>query len=240
MPILSKINCLIVDDEPPARKIIGSYIGRIPQLHLVTECNNAIDAFTVLQGSVIDLIFLDIEMPQLKGTNFLKSLPSPPKTIITSAYTEYALEGYDLNIVDYLVKPIEFDRFVKAINKVFPYPEREVAKEEAVAKKEKERPFFYFRADRKMVKVFLSDILYIEGLKEYVRVVTKNSSLITKTSIVSLESMLPQDKFLRIHRSFIVSLDAINSFTSEIIEIGKAELPIGKVYRENVLHILNN
>lgn len=233
------LNCLIVDDEPPARKIIASYISRIPKLHLVTECSNAIDAFTVLQESVIDLLFLDIKMPQLKGTDFIKSLKSPPKTIIVSAYTEYALEGYDLNIVDYLVKPVEFERWLRAVDKVFPQQEKEAAKDEPVVIKERGRPFFYFRADRKMVKVFLSDILYIEGLKEYVRVVTKNGSLITKTSIVSLESMLPQDHFIRIHRSFIVSFDEINSFTNEIIEIGKAALPIGKVYRPHVMGLLN-
>jgi two-component system, LytTR family, response regulator len=241
MTVPSKINCLVVDDEPPARRVIKNYIERLPRLHLVAECGNAIDAFNILQEQSIDLIFLDIKMPQLKGIDFIKSLQWPPKIIFTTAFTDYALEGYELNIVDYLVKPIGFERFLKAVNKALPLAEKESSGDETniSQKKEKNRSFFYFRADRKMVKVFLTDIIYIESIKEYVKIVTKNQPIITKTSIISLESMLPADSFIRIHRSFIVSLNEIKSFTSELIEIGKTELPIGKSYRPGVLKILN-
>ncbi len=240
MSSLAKINCLIVDDEPPATKIIKSYIEKIPRLQLVRECNNAIDAFNVLQEEKIDLIFLDIKMPQLKGIDFLKSLKAPPKVIFTTAYTEYALQGYELSVVDYLLKPISFERFLKAVNKVMPTKDEQSSEESDIIKPEKGKSFFYFRADRKMVKILLSDILYIESIKEYVKIVTRTQTIITKNSIASLDSMLPNDRFIRIHRSFIVSIDEIKSFTHEIIELGKTELPIGKTYRQNVMSVLKN
>jgi two-component system LytT family response regulator len=235
MSIPPNLNCLVVDDEPPARAVIRNYIARIPQLKLVGECANAIEAFSILREHPVDIIFLDIKMPQMKGTDFVKSLKTPPKIIITTAYTEYALEGYELDIVDYLVKPIEFERFMKAVNKIL--LQKDVL--HTAPASEKKRHFFYFRADRKMVKIFLADIYYIESLKEYVKIVAKNQTIITKNSITSLESILPPDSFLRIQRSFIVSVDAISSFTNETIEIGKLQLPIGKLYRQKVLEFLN-
>jgi two-component system, LytTR family, response regulator len=235
MSISPNLNCLVVDDEPPARAVIRNYIARIPQLKLVGECANAIEAFSILREHPVDIIFLDIKMPQMKGTDFVKSLKTPPKIIITTAYTEYALEGYELDIVDYLVKPIEFERFMKAVNKIL--LQKDVL--HTAPASEKKRHFFYFRADRKMVKIFLADIYYIESLKEYVKIVAKNQTIITKNSITSLESILPPDSFLRIQRSFIVSVDAISSFTNETIEIGKLQLPIGKLYRQKVLEFLN-
>ena len=231
------IRCLIVDDEPPAREIIRRYIEQVPTLELVGECANAIQALTFLQQQVIDLVFLDIRMPQLNGNDFLKTLKNPPKIIFTTAYSEYALEGYDLDVIDYLLKPIPFDRFLKAVNKA---SQGAVEKPEVSFQQEdkKNESFVYFRADRKMVKVTLHDILYVESMKDYVKIITRNGTIITKQSITSVQAMLPEKEFVRNHRSFIVAMRHIKSFTSEIIEISDTEIPIGKLFRNEVLKAL--
>jgi DNA-binding LytR/AlgR family response regulator len=161
---------------------------------------------------------------------------NPPPVIFTTAHAEYALEGYELDVMDYLLKPIRFDRFVKAVNKVFQL--RGHAIEQAPVDEVKEESFVYFRADRKMVKVMLHDILFIESMKDYIKVFTCNGTIITKQSMTSVEAMLPEKQFIRTHRSFIVSLNKINSFTSELLEVGKTEIPIGKLFRSNVLKVL--
>ncbi|MCG2613056.1 LytTR family DNA-binding domain-containing protein [Terrimonas sp. NA20] len=230
------IRCLVVDDEPPAREIIRRYIEQIPGLQFSGECGNALQAFAFLQKNSVDLIFLDIRMPQLNGNDFLKTLKFPPKVIFTTAFAEYALEGYELDIVDYLLKPIQFDRFLKAVDKAFQLSQTKP--EPAGVEEKKNDSFVYFRADRKMIKVMLRDVLYIESMKDYIKVITNTETIITKQSISSVEAMLPEREFVRIHRSYIVSLTQIKSFTSEIIEIGKTELPIGKLYRNEVLKLL--
>jgi DNA-binding LytR/AlgR family response regulator len=232
----TKIRCLIVDDEPPAREIIRRYIEQVPNVELVGECSNAMDALVQLQRKPIDLLFLDIRLPQLTGTDFLKTLRQPPKVIFTTAYQEYALEGYELDAVDYLLKPIRFDRFIKAINKAFQLSGyKQMPEETPVIENHQQESFVYFRAERKMVKIMLSDILYIESMKDYVKVVMTDGSLVTKQSITSVEAMLPAKSFIRCHRSFIVSLAHIKTFTAEVIEIGKTEIPIGKLYRHTAL-----
>jgi DNA-binding LytR/AlgR family response regulator len=231
-----RIRCLVVDDEPPARDILKRYIEEIPTLEIVNECANAMQAITAIQQQPIDLIFLDIRMPQLNGTDFLKTLKNPPKVIITTAYSEYALEGYELDIIDYLMKPVRFDRFLKAVNKAFPAPVNKPA-DYALNEEKKNESFVYFRSDRKMVKVLLSDILYIESMKDYIKVFTTTSSIITRQSISSVEAMLPEKLFVRTHRSFIISVNKIKSYTNEVIEIGKSQIPIGKLYRNSVMKI---
>jgi DNA-binding LytR/AlgR family response regulator len=226
-----------VDDEPPAREIIRHYAEQIPSLEISGECENAIQAFAFLQQKPIDLIFLDIRMPQLNGNDFLKTLSSPPKVIFTTAYSEYALEGYDLNAVDYLVKPVRFERFLKAIQKAFAASAIKYA-DTSAAEVKKGDAFVYFRADRKMIKVMLEDILYIESMKDYIKIFTRQGVVITKQSISSVEAMLPEKEFVRVHRSYIVSLRQIKSFTAELIEIEKTEIPIGKLYRNEVLKTL--
>lgn len=233
------IKCLIVDDEPPAREVLKRYIVEMPMLELVAECGNAIQASTALQHQAIDLVFLDIRMPQLTGTDFLKTLKNPPKVILTTAYSEYALDGYELDVIDYLLKPIRFDRFFKAVNKAIPNDKKQPIKE-PLAEEKKNESFVYFRADRKMIKVLLSDILYVESMKDYVKVFVNNNTIITKQSISSVETMLPENKFLRVHRSYIVSVDKIKTFTNELIEIGHTEIPIGKLYRFNVMKLLES
>lgn len=231
------IQCLIVDDEPPAREVIRRYVEEIPTLQLAADCGNALQALAILQKQPIDLIFLDIRMPQLNGNDFLKTLKNPPKVILTTAYTEYAIESYELDVVDYLMKPVPFERFLKAVNKAFPSgagrTEHTVNKEEKATES-----FVYFRADRKMIKVMLADILYIESMKDYVKVITSNGTIITKQAISSVEEMLPEASFIRVHRSYIVSLNKIKSFTNELIEISNTEIPIGKLYRNAVMKVL--
>src|SRR5215213_3762149 len=177
-----KIRCLIVDDEPPARKVIRNYVADVPMLQLEGECANAVQAMSFLQQHPVDLVFLDIRMPQLNGVDFLKILKHPPKVILTTAHAEYALEGYDLDVVDYLLKPVQFDRFLKAVHKA---AQLNYTPEMPIAKETKQDGFVYFRADRKMVKVMLNDILYIESMKDYVKIITTNGVIITKQSISS-------------------------------------------------------
>jgi two-component system, LytTR family, response regulator len=237
------IACLIVDDEPPAREIIRRYIQEIPTLQLAGECANAIQALMALQQQSVDLLFLDIHMPQLNGIDFIKTLKHPPKVILTTAFSEYALEGYELDVVDYLMKPIRFERFLKAVNKAFPLSNgynAEVRTPMPVSTEEKKNEsFVYFRADRKMVKVMLDDILYIESMKDYIKVFTRQGTVITKQSISSVEAMLPEQSFIRTHRSFIVAINKIKSFTSEIIEIETTDVPIGKLFRNGVMKVLS-
>lgn len=233
----STIRCLIIDDEPPAREIIRRYIEQVPTLELTGECANAIQALMLLQQQPVDLLFLDIRMPQLNGNDFLKTLKNPPKVIFTTAFSEYALQGYELDVIDYLMKPIPFDRFLKAVNKAY---QQTAAKTESPAGTEEKKTdsFVYFRADRKMVKVMLQDILYIESMKDYIKVFTAGGTIITKQSISSVEAMLPEKEFIRTHRSYIVASRHIKSFTSELIEIHNTEIPIGKLFRNEVLKTL--
>lgn len=237
------IHCLIADDEPPAREIIRRYVQEIPSLKLMGECANAIQALTVLQQQPIDLLFLDIRMPQINGTDFIKTLKNPPKVIFTTAFSEYALEGYELDVVDYLMKPIRFDRFLKAVNKAYPLNVSTASQKPAVAsivEENKNESFVYFRADRKMVKVMLDDILYIESMKDYIKVFTVHGVIITKQSISSVEAMLPDKLFVRTHRSFIVSINKIKSFTHELVEIDKIDIPIGKLFRNGVMKVFSS
>ncbi len=232
------LKCLLIDDEPPAREILRRYVEAVPVLEFAGECENALQAISFLQQNEVDLIFLDIRMPRLNGNDFLKAIKNPPAVIFTTAHAEYALEGYELDVIDYLLKPIQLDRFVKAVNKAFAFKGQGMVEINPVIKPTEHESFIYFRAHRKMVKVMHNDILYIEGMKDYIKVVTANEVIITKQSLNSVEAMLPEKQFIRTHRSFIVSLPKIKSYTHEIIEISKNEIPIGKFYRNDVLKIL--
>lgn len=232
------LKCLLVDDEPPAREIIRRYIEDVPMLQLMGECGNAIQAISFLQQNQPDLLFLDIRMPQLKGNEFLKVIKNPPPVIITSAHPEYALEGYELDVIDYLLKPIQFDRFIKAVNKVFAFKGHHAIETRQATEPPKQENFVYFRVDRKMVKVMLNDILYVESMKDYVKIFTGKETIITKQSLNAVEAMLPENQFIRIHRSYIVSLSKVRSYSHELIEVNKEEIPIGKLYRHEVLKML--
>jgi DNA-binding LytR/AlgR family response regulator len=243
------LRCLLVDDEPPALEVMESYIDMIDGLEVVGKCPNAIQAFSKLQDTSVDLMFLDIKMPKLLGTDFVRSLRQPPKVIFTTAYRDYALDGYELDVVDYLLKPISFERFLRAVSKVMksepiPLPPGQSG---SLPLQLTEKPvvpamvntFLYFRADRKMVKVFTHDIVFVESLKDYVRIVTTTAKpLLVKQSISSLEAMLPEAGFVRIHRSFIVAVGKIRAYTPTHVELADQELPIGRLYQKDVGRVL--
>lgn len=229
--------CLVVDDEPMARDVLRRYIGKLPALQLAGECSNAIDALMFLQNNNVDLIFLDIRMPELLGTELVQSLRNPPKIIFTTAFKEYALDGFELDAVDYLLKPIRFERFLKSVNKAFP-KNNETLNQTPASSKKNGTDFIYLRIDRKLVKIILSDILYIESAKDYVKVFTKDKYYITRQTISSVEAMLSGNEFVRIHRSFIIAVNKIKSFNNELVEIGNKELPIGKLYRNNFVKMV--
>ena len=235
-----KIHCLIIDDEPMAREILKQHIAGVEALELVGTCNNAVDAISFLKEHDVDLLFLDIQMPQLPGTNFLRTLKNPPKVIFTTAYRKYAIEGFELDAVDYILKPISFERFLKAVNKVL---QVKIITQQASHPKENPAEitssFLYFRADRKMVKIFIHDILFIESLKSYIKIVTTNKTIITKYVLSTLEEMLPGRGFIRIHKSYIVAINKIDSYNNHSIQIAKHELPIGRLYKYNVEMALN-
>jgi DNA-binding LytR/AlgR family response regulator len=227
---------MIVDDEPPAVEVLKTYVMSVSSLNLSGVCKNAIEASNFLQMQSVDLLFLDIQMPFLLGTDLVRTLKNPPNIIFTTAYRKFAIDGFELDAVDYLLKPISFERFLKAVNKVM-HTRLKSVEEKAPAIPELVNggnPFINFRVDRKNLKVYLDDILFIESLKDYVKVVTTTRNIVTKQSISSLEELLQGKNFLRIHRSFIISIDKIVSFTSNTIEIGKHELPISRMYRMEV------
>ncbi|QEC69642.1 response regulator transcription factor [Panacibacter ginsenosidivorans] len=229
-----RIVCLAVDDEPPALQVIEKYITAIPSLQLVASCSNAVEALTVLQNTHVDLMFLDIQMPHIFGTDFMRTLSNPPKVIFTTAFRKYAVDGFELDAVDYLLKPISFERFLKAVNKVMRLNISTVedsSKISLAGKENLEDSFIYLRADRKNIKLLLNDILFVESLKDYIKVITKDKTIIAKQSISSFEESLPADKFIRVHRSFIIAVNKIDSFNQELVQISKYEIPISRSYR---------
>lgn len=232
-------SCLIVDDEPRAREILKRYIQQVPMLRLADECSNALQALAVLQTNAIDLLFLDVQMPQISGIELIKSLKSPPIVIFTTAFERYALQAFELNVADYLMKPIQFDRFLKAIMKVLPQDVTSYQEEDKQEVLIPNQTFLYFRADRKMVKVLIKDIQYIESLKDYVKIFTEKGVVITKYSITALEVMLPEDAFVRAHRSYIVAINKVTSFSADVIEIEKIQIPVGKVYKQHLFKMMN-
>jgi DNA-binding LytR/AlgR family response regulator len=230
------MNCIIVDDEPLAIEILESYVSKVGHLKLEGSFRNAVSAFTFLQQNNVELIFLDIQMPKLSGIDFLKSLKNPPKVIFTTAFRDYAIEGFELEVADYLLKPIPFERFLKAVAKVLHQPALHI--QTAQGKTETD-DFIYFRVDKKMVKTRIGDILYIESIKDYVKVRTPEKDIVTQQKISYLEESLPKRQFLRIHRSFIVNRDRIDAYSATHVEIGKFHIPIGRNYKNDVIRILS-
>jgi DNA-binding LytR/AlgR family response regulator len=225
-----------VEDEPLAAEVLTDYIQQVPFLKLEAVCTDAIFAMQQLQDSKIDLMFLDIHLPKLKGLDFLESLKTPPHVIVTSAYKDYALEGYELNVIDYLLKPIRFNRFLKAVNKLEQH--KDVALPSSDSNVLAERKSFFFNVGKKRVKIFLDEILYIESLREYVRITTKDKSILTKFQLNEIEELLSKNNFIRIHRSFIAAKDKITAFTATDVEINNKSIPIGRSYKELVLSVL--
>lgn len=229
--------CIIIDDEPLAIELIKDHISKFSNLELVGTCNNAIEGLELIKTKHVDLMFLDIQMPILTGIEFLKSLSNPPKVIFTTAYREYALESYELEVVDYLLKPISFERFFKAINKFLKSTENTKTVIKETLNIQEDTNFLYINMNKKHHKVMFADILYAESLKDYVRIHTNNSTITTKEKISDFEKKLPS-YFIRTHRSYIVNSNKITAFTAQDIEIGDLEIPIGISYKQNVIETL--
>lgn len=250
---LHKLNCLIVDDEPLAQEVLVSHILKIPSLNLVQQAGNAMEAFEALHKHTIDLIFLDINMPVISGLNFLRSLKDPPAVILTTAYTEYAMEGYELDVVDYLLKPIPFDRFYKAVKKASLHlnnrgravpaflDEPQIPQPLTAAPvSAPEKNYFFIKADGKLVKVNYADIRYIEGMKDYLKIHMVHQSIVTHHTMKAMEEQLPSGKFMRVHKSYIIALNAIKSIDGNIIhlDMDKAEIPLGNSFKEALLDVV--
>lgn len=231
------MRCIIVDDEPLAIEILESYVGKVEHLKLEGTFRNAVSAFTFLQHHPVDLIFLDIQMPKLSGIDFLKTLKNPPKVIFTTAFRDYALDGFELEVADYLLKPIPFDRFLKAVAKVL-HHQSPPPVATAPAKSDPNENYVYFKVDKKMIKVRMSEILFIESIKDYVKVKTGDKEIVTQQKISYLEESLPKENFLRIHRSFIVNREKIDAYSATDMEIGKFHIPIGRNYKNDVMKVL--
>ena len=232
-----KTKCLIIDDEPLAVEVIESYLQKLNDFEITAKCGSAVEAFEILQKKHIDLMFLDIQMPELTGLEFLRLMKALPKVIFTTAHREYAEDGFELDAVDYLLKPVSFERFLQALEKFYKLSEPDykvISTNQSV-----ESDFIYVKENKKAVKIHFNEILYVESLKDYVVIHTDTKKVISKIPISILEEQLPAEKFLRIHRSFIVSISKIDAFTSYSVEIGKKELTIGRTYKNSVLKELN-
>ncbi len=235
---MNKIRCLVVDDEELARTLLENYIGRLPHLELVGQCKDPLEAMQVLQNEPVDVLFLDIQMPGLTGVEFLRTLKTRPVVIFTTAYPDYALEGYTLDVIDYLLKPFSFERFVQAVNKAGEMLRLKAGNGNtapAAPEEEPARDFILVKSEHKIHRIKFDDILYIESMREYVAYYTPNGRILSLNSLKSLEEELPSGRFLRIHKSYIVALEKIDTLEGNQLHVGKEKLPIGASYREEVL-----
>lgn len=234
-----KIKCVIIDDEPIAREIIRDYILKISEIEIIAEFNKPTEALTFLNKNRTDLLFLDINMPEITGIDFAKSLSDPPAIIFTTAYREFAVNGFELQAVDYLVKPISFDRFLKAVNHYLKLHSKSVEMTTGEIREKPEDEFILLKDNKKTHKVYLSDIKYIESDGDYIRFYLQNRKLMIRGSLASLEVTLPSSLFLRIHNSYMINLKKVNAVTLYSVEIDGTELPISRSHKEKVLKILN-
>jgi DNA-binding LytR/AlgR family response regulator len=233
---MQKLNCLIVEDERLAAEVLSDYIRDVPGLRLVAHCSDAIAAMEILREQVIDVLFVDIHLPKINGVDFVKTLKGNYQVIFTTAYHQYALEGFKVNATDYLLKPIEFSRFLEAINKA--YDRHKILSAETTIHETNEPCFHFFNVDKKQVKVFENEILFIESLKDYVRIHTDTKRLVTKFQIGELENVLNTKQFIRVHKSFIVNTKKITAFSASEIEISAVKIPIGRSYKDSAIALL--
>lgn len=233
-----KTKCLIVDDEPLAIKLVKGYIEELDDLSIVGEAKNALDALKFIENDQIDLLFLDINMPRVSGLDLIKSLQYPPKVIIMSAHKEYAIDGFDLNVIDFLLKPFSFDRFLRAINK---YKNNISLANNAVLNQEKKyNQILSLKDNKKVYNIKLDEIIYIESMREYVKIHTEHESLLIKMALSKLDEGLPDSEFIRVHKSYIVSLSRVKVFSATFIELGDKKIPIGRNFKSIVIKRLNN
>ena len=229
-----KLNCVIVEDEPLARNLMIEYVKKVPSLNLIESFSNPLAAMETLRSASIDILFLDVQMPEITGISLLKILKKRPLVVLTTAYSQYALEGYELDVADYLLKPITFERFLKSVDKITQRLEAvAVIQPSPVEQSSSSSPFIFVKDGTKLVKVKLDEILYIEGLKDYVTIHTTHQKIVTLQRLKTLEEQLPANKFIRIHNSFIVSLDAIDVIQKNEVQIKGATLPVGDTYRKS-------
>ncbi len=233
------IKCIIVDDEHVARDVLKHHLAKIDAVDLVASCKNALEAFTVINTQPVDLIFLDIKMPEISGLSFARSINKDVKVIFTTAYRDYAIEGFDLQAVDYLLKPISFERLLQSIQKYTNEHSPAQATKNDVPLEIKQ-DFIFVRSDRKMVRIDFGEILYIESLSDYIKIFMNDKMVVTRETISSIEARLPRQDFIRVHRSFIISKAHIISFTNEFMEVGDEEIPISRSYKQEVLERLGN
>ncbi len=237
------IRCLVVDDEPLALHILEDYISKMPFLELVKATTNPIDALQLVQQGGIDLVFLDVQMPELTGIQFLRIANGKAKVILTTAYSQYALEGYELDVIDYLLKPIAFDRFFKSVQKaqavLQPAGKAEVKVETAPPQNDFLSDFIFVKTEHKIQKVYLNDILYIEGLKDYISIFTPAERIITLQNMKKMEDALPEKHFIRVHKSYIVSINKIDSIERSRIFIGEKVIPVGDTYRDDFFKVID-
>ena len=229
------ISCIIVDDEPIAREIIETHVSKINNINLIASCGNAMEAFNVISNHEIDLVFLDINMPEISGISFAKSINKDIKIIFTTAYRDYAVEGFELQAVDYLLKPIAFERLLKAVNTYF---EVHSDSHKSIIEQTETNNFMFVRSDRRMIKIDFDAIIYIESYSDYIKIHLNHKTIVTRETISSIEAKLPANAFIRIHRSYIISIENITSFTNEHINIHNKALPISRSYKKDVLRRL--
>jgi DNA-binding LytR/AlgR family response regulator len=232
---MKKLNCLIVDDEPIAQQILEDHIGKIDALQLIDKCSNAFEALNVLHREQIDVLFLDIKMPSLSGLEMLKTLQNPPKVILTTAFSEFGVESYDYGITDYLLKPIPFDRFLKAVNKILMPKNLEFPEKQSEERLVAEPTFIFFKADKKIHKYYFADILFIEGSGNYVKIHTANEKpLMVLDKLTELQEKLPTKQFIRVHKSFIINVLHIQKIEGNMINIKDKVIPISATFKPNL------
>lgn len=232
---MNKLKCIVVDDEPLAQEVLERYLQNIREIELVTTCSNALEAFEVLNNESIDLMFLDISMPVISGLDFLRSLHKAPAVIITTAHPDYALQGYDLDVVDYLVKPVSMERFMKAVNKAIervrlPLPQARNSMPD----------YMFVKSDQKLIRINFADIHYIEGMKDYVKIFTTEKMIVTLHTMKFFEANLPSDQFIRIHKSYIANATSIKSIAGNELELHQSRLPIGSSYKDNLMKMIHS
>lgn len=228
------IRCMIIDDEPLAVKVVSTYLASFEDLEITDTCKDAIEGFNKLSKNPADVIFLDINMPVMTGLDFLKNLENPPIVVVTTAYREYAVESYELDVIDYLVKPFSFNRFMKSIDRVRKRLQLIQSGPPPLLVNEEDGTFQFFKIDKRMVKVYFDDILYIESLKDYVRIKTKDDNLVNHNNLIGIAELLPQKRFIRIHRSYIIPIDKVKAIDGNRVEIDGKLLPIGRNYQRTV------
>lgn len=232
------MNCIAVDDEPLALDIIESYVNKHPDLNLIARCNNAAEASEILKTRKVDLMFLDIQMPEISGLNFIKSLEQKPLFMFTTAYPDYALEGFELDAIDYLLKPIAYDRFEKGVEKAKEY--YEVKKNKGAAETDMDNDFIFVKANQKLIKLAYSDIYYVEAFADYVKIFLEDKKIVTLQTMKNMEKKLPSEMFSRVHRSYIVNRNHVQSFSTSMCEVNDVRIPIGKNYKDGFISVMKS